>query len=142
MKKSRESLSKANLKPASTASQVRTTTSRRPVLQSSDNAPICSKASSKQQDCSMDCDQQEAVGALISLVKTRITFRFEDQKFLPLALHLSEANPCNCRNMTNHEHLQRFQNLVDVAVACNGQLCERLSATAAAFYDKARTVPT
>jgi hypothetical protein len=66
--------------------------------------------------------EQDAI-ALISLIKT-ITFRFEDQKFLPLALYLSKANVYNLRqsNMTNHEYLQRFQNLVDVATAYNGQL--------------------
>jgi hypothetical protein len=65
---------------------------------------------------------QDAI-ALISLIKN-ITFRFEDQKFLPLALYLSKANFYNLRqsNMTNHEYLQRFQNLVDVAAAYNGQL--------------------
>ena len=66
--------------------------------------------------------EQDAIG-LITLIKT-ITFRFEDQKFLPLALYQSKANVYNLRqgNMTNHEHLQRFQNLVDVATAYNGQL--------------------
>ena len=66
--------------------------------------------------------EQDAI-ALISLIKT-ITFRFEDQKFLPLALYQSKANLYQLRqhNMTNHEYLQRFQNLVDVATAYNGQM--------------------
>jgi capsular polysaccharide biosynthesis protein len=66
--------------------------------------------------------EQDAI-ALVSLIKT-ITFKFEDQKFLPLALYQSKANVCNLRqnNMSNHEHLQRFQNLVDVATSYDGQL--------------------
>jgi hypothetical protein len=53
-----------------------------------------------------------------------ITFKFEDQKFLPLALYQSKGNLYALRqsNMTNHEYLQHFQNLVDVASAYNGQL--------------------
>jgi hypothetical protein len=67
-------------------------------------------------------EDQDAI-ALISLIKS-ITLRFEDQKFLPLALYLSKANFYNLRqgNMTNHDYLRRFQNLVDVATAYNGQL--------------------
>jgi hypothetical protein len=66
--------------------------------------------------------EQDAI-ALVSLIKT-ITFKFEDQKFLPLALCQSKANVCNLRqnNMSNHEHLQRFQNLVDAATSYDGQL--------------------
>jgi hypothetical protein len=65
---------------------------------------------------------QDAVG-LISLIKT-VTFRFEDQEFLRLALCQSKTNLCNLgqSNMSNHEHPQRFQNPVDVATACNGQM--------------------
>jgi len=65
---------------------------------------------------------QDAI-ALIGLIKT-ITFKFEDQKSLPLALYLSKANLYNLRQSTtnNHDYLQRFQNLVDVATAYNGQL--------------------
>jgi hypothetical protein len=66
--------------------------------------------------------EQDAI-ALVSLIKT-ITFKFEDQKFLPLALYQSKANVYNLRqnNMSNHEYLQRFQNLVEVATSYNGQL--------------------
>jgi capsular polysaccharide biosynthesis protein len=66
--------------------------------------------------------EQDAI-TLVSLIKT-ITFKFEDQKFLPLALYQSKANVCNLRqnDMSNHEYLQRFQNLVDVATSYNGQL--------------------
>ena len=68
---------------------------------------------------------QDAI-PLISLIKT-ITFRFEDQKFLPLALYQSKANLYSLRqgNMTNQEYLQRFQNLIDVATAYNGQLYDQ-----------------
>jgi hypothetical protein len=67
-------------------------------------------------------EKQDAI-ALIGLIKT-ITFRFEDQKFLPLALYQSKAHLYNLRqgDMTNTDYLQRFQNLVDVATAYNGQL--------------------
>jgi hypothetical protein len=66
--------------------------------------------------------EQDAI-ALVSLIKT-ITFKFEDQKFPPLALYQSKANVHNLRqnNMSNHECLQRFQNLVDVATSYDGQL--------------------
>ena len=60
---------------------------------------------------------------LISMIKS-ITFKFEDQKFLPLALYQAKANLYNMRqgSMSNHDYLQRFNNLVDVATAYNGQL--------------------
>ena len=61
--------------------------------------------------------------ALIELIKM-ITFRFEDQNFLPLALYQAKANVYSFRqgNMSNHNYLQRFNNLVDVATTYNGQL--------------------
>ena len=60
---------------------------------------------------------------LIVLIKS-ITFKFEDQKYLPLALYQAKANIYNLRqlNMTNHEYLQRFNNLVDVATTYNGEI--------------------
>ena len=65
---------------------------------------------------------QDAIG-LIALIKS-ITFKFEDQKFLPLALYQAKANLYNLRQglMSNHDYLQRFNNLVDVALTYNGQL--------------------
>ena len=80
----------------------------------------------KQQANRTTLSQEQDAIALISLIKT-ITFRFEDQKFLPLALYQSKANLYSLRqaNMTNHEYLQRFQNLVDVATAYNGQLYDQ-----------------
>ena len=60
---------------------------------------------------------QDAI-ALLALIKA-ITFKFEDQKFLPLALHQAKTSLYAFRqgNMSCHEYLQKFQNLVDVAVA-------------------------
>jgi hypothetical protein len=60
---------------------------------------------------------QDAI-ALITLIKS-ITFRFEDQKFLPLALYQSKANLYSLRqlNIYKQEYLQRFRNLVDVVSA-------------------------
>ena len=68
---------------------------------------------------------QDAI-LLITMIKS-ITFKFEDQKFLPLALYQAKANLYNMRqgNLSNHDYLQRFNNLVDVATAYNGQLHDR-----------------
>ena len=51
---------------------------------------------------------QDAI-ELIKLIKS-ITFKFEDQKFLPLALYQAKANLYNLRQgtMSNHDYLQRF----------------------------------
>jgi hypothetical protein len=70
--------------------------------------------------------QGQDVIALVNLIKT-ITFRSEDQKFLPLALYQAKANVYNLQqgNMNNHDYLQWFNNLVDVATAYNGQLYDR-----------------
>jgi hypothetical protein len=77
----------------------------------------------KQQAAWSTISQDQDAIALLGLIKT-ITFKFEDQKFLPLALYLSKATLYNlCQgNMANHDYLQRFQNLVDVATSYNGQL--------------------
>jgi len=62
---------------------------------------------------------------LLAMIKA-ITFKFEDQKFLPLALHQAKMSLYAFRqgSMSCHEYLQKlgFQNLVDVAVAYNGQI--------------------
>jgi len=65
---------------------------------------------------------QDAI-ALLAMIKA-ITFKFEDQKFLPLALHQAKCMLYAFRqgNMSCHEYLQKFQNLVDVAVAYHGQI--------------------
>jgi hypothetical protein len=77
----------------------------------------------KQQAQWITISQSQDGIALLALIKS-ITFRFEDQKFLPLALYQSKANLYSLRQnqMTNPEYLERFQNLMDVASAYNGQL--------------------
>jgi hypothetical protein len=77
----------------------------------------------KQQAQWITISQAQDVVALLSLIKS-ITFRFEGQKFLPLALYQSKANLYSLRQhqMTNPQYLERFQNLMDVASAYNGQL--------------------
>jgi hypothetical protein len=77
----------------------------------------------KQQACWATISQAQDAIALIALIKT-ITFCFEDQKFLPLALYQLKANLYNIRQgtMPNNDYLQGFQNLVDVSSAYNGQL--------------------
>jgi hypothetical protein len=86
---------------------------------------IQSKLKQQAQWTSISQDQDDAI-VFIGLTKT-ITFRFEDQKFLPLALYLSKARLYNNPqgNMANHDCLQRFQNFVDVATSYNGQLCDQ-----------------
>ena len=80
----------------------------------------------KQQSSWATISQAQDAIALLALIKT-ITFRFEDQKFLPLALYQSKSNLSNIRQgtMSNDDYLQRFQNLVDVASAYNGQLYDQ-----------------
>jgi hypothetical protein len=77
----------------------------------------------KQQSTWASISTSQNVIELIKLIKT-ITFKFEDQKFLPLALYQAKANIYNLRqgNMSNHDYLQKFRNLVDVATTYNGQL--------------------
>ena len=77
----------------------------------------------KQQATWAEVSNDQDVIRLISLIKS-ITFKFEDQKFLPLALYQAKANLYNMRqgNLSNHDYLQRFNNLVDVATAYKGQL--------------------
>jgi hypothetical protein len=76
----------------------------------------------KQQAQWTTISQEKDAIALITLIKS-ITFRFEDQKFLSLPLYQSKGNLYNLRqsNMLPQEYLQRFQNLIDVASAYNGQ---------------------
>ena len=80
----------------------------------------------KQQTKWLSISQDQDAIALLSLIKT-ITFRFEDQKFLPLALYQAKTSLYSLRqgNMTNHEYLQRFQTLVDVAMSYHGQLYDQ-----------------
>ena len=77
----------------------------------------------KQQTQWATISQDQDVIALLNLIKT-ITFRFEDQKFLPLALYQAKSSLYSLRqaSMSNHDYLQRFQTLVDVAMSYHGQL--------------------
>ena len=60
---------------------------------------------------------------LIRIIRT-ITFKFDEQKYLPLALHQAKANFYNIRqgNLSNAEYLEKFNNVVDIMTAYNGQL--------------------
>ena len=53
-----------------------------------------------------------------------ITLKFDEQKYLPLALHQAKANIYNIRqgNLYNTDYLEKFNNVVDIATAYNGQL--------------------
>ena len=58
---------------------------------------------------------------LIRIIRT-ITFKFDEQKYLPLALHQAKANFYNIRqgSLSNAEHLEKLNNVVDIATAYNG----------------------
>ena len=60
---------------------------------------------------------------LIRIIGT-ITFKFDEQKYFLLALHQSKANFYNIRqgSLSNAEYLEKFNNVVDIAAAYNGQL--------------------
>ena len=60
---------------------------------------------------------------LIRIIRT-ITFKFYEQKYLPLALHQAKANFYNIRkvSLSNAEYLESFNNAVDIARAYNGKL--------------------
>ena len=53
-----------------------------------------------------------------------ITYKFEDQKFLPLALLQAKLNLFMlCQGtMPCHDYHHRFRNLVDIALTYNGQI--------------------
>ena len=63
---------------------------------------------------------------LLAMIKM-ISYKFEDQKFLPLALYQAKSNIFNlCQgNMSYHDYLQHFHNLVDVAQAYDGHLYDQ-----------------
>ena len=50
--------------------------------------------------------------------------KFDEQKYLPLELHQAKANFYNIRqgSLSNTEYLDKFNNVVDIATAYNGQL--------------------
>ena len=51
-------------------------------------------------------------------------FKFDEHKYLPLALHQAKANFDNIRqgSLSNAEYLEKFINVVDIATAYNRQL--------------------
>ena len=55
---------------------------------------------------------------LIRIIRT-ITFKFDEQKYLPLALHQAKANFYNIRqgSLSNAEYLEKFNNVVDIDTA-------------------------
>ena len=60
---------------------------------------------------------------LIRIIRT-ITFKFYEQKYLPLALHQTKTNFYNIRqgSLSNAEYMEKFNNVVDIATAYNGQI--------------------
>ena len=60
---------------------------------------------------------------LIRIIRT-ITFKCDEQKYLPLALHQAKENFYNIRqrSLFNAEYLEKFNNVVDIAKSYNGQL--------------------
>ena len=60
---------------------------------------------------------------LIKIIRT-ITFKFDEHKYLPLALHQAKENFYNIRqgSLSNAEYLEKFNNVVDIATSYNGQL--------------------
>ena len=59
----------------------------------------------------------------IRIIKT-ITFKFDEQTYLPLALHQAKANFNNIiqGSLSNAEYLDTFNKVVNIATAYNGQL--------------------
>ena len=60
---------------------------------------------------------------LIRIIRT-ITFKLYEQNYFPLALHQAKANFYNIRqgSVSNAEYMEKFNNIVDIATAYNGQL--------------------
>ena len=60
---------------------------------------------------------------LIRIIR-RITFKFDEQKYLPLVLHQAKANFYNIRqgSLSNAEYLEKFNNVADIMTSYNGQL--------------------
>ena len=63
------------------------------------------------------------VPILLIIIKT-IKFKIDEQKYLPLALNQAKANFYNIRqrSLSNAEYMEKFNNVVDIATAYNGQL--------------------
>ena len=77
----------------------------------------------KQQPKWEEVESQQDVLRLLGLIRA-ITFKFEDQKYLPLALLESKLQVYNLRQnkMSCHEYLEKFQNLVAIAVSYKGRM--------------------
>ena len=60
---------------------------------------------------------------LIRIIRT-ISFKFDEQNYLPLALHQAKANFYNIRqgSLSNAEYLEKSNNVVDIETAYNGKL--------------------
>ena len=60
---------------------------------------------------------------LIRIIRT-ITFKFYEHKYLRIALQQAKANFYNIRqgSLSNTEYVEKFNNIVDIAMAYNGQL--------------------
>jgi len=68
-------------------------------------------------------NKKRNVNELLDLIKS-ITFKFEDQKYLPLSIHNSKSTFHSFRqgNMTNAQYLEKFNNLVDITSSYEGNL--------------------
>ena len=57
---------------------------------------------------------------LIRIIRT-ITFKFDEQRYLPLAIHQAKANFYNIRqgSLFNAEYPEKFNNAVNIATAYN-----------------------
>ena len=63
-------------------------------------------------------------GLILIRITRKIIFKFDEQKYLPLELHQAKANFYNIRqgSLLNAEYLEKFNNVVGIATAYNGQL--------------------
>ena len=77
------------------------------------------KASSKWEDIQSTQNALE----LLSEIKA-ITYKFEEQKYLPLSIHNAKATFYSFRqgNLSNSDYFQRFKNYTDIATFFDGNL--------------------
>ena len=77
------------------------------------------KASAKWEDIQSTQNALE----LLSEIKT-ITYKFEEQKYLPLSIHNAKATFYSFRqgNLSNSDYFQRFKNYTDIATSFDGNL--------------------
>ena len=80
----------------------------------------------KQQTSWQNTSQTQDVIELLIMIKA-VCFKFEDQKFLPLALYHAKRNVYNINqgNLSCHAYLERFRNMVDVVEAYGGHLYDQ-----------------